>query len=137
MLHQRALEQGDFPREFKDLVAQPHPHVQRHLVIARTGSVELGAGGHAPCQLGLDIHVDVLQLRLPLKAAGGNLLADVIQRFQEGTMFVRPEHTDFLQHRGVRDGTEDVLAPEAPIERNGLAEPRDVRAGTAGKPPAA
>ena len=38
------------------------------------------------------------------------------------------EHADFLEHRGVRHGAEDVLSPQPPIEGNGFGELRDIRA---------
>ena len=117
-LGQRHLEQTDFRRELEDFLAQPHPHVERHLIIARTGGVKLRAGRHAPCQLRLDVHVDVLQLRLPLKLSACDLPANVVESFDNGHLFLLGEDTDLAKHRRVGDGTKDVLSPQPPIERN-------------------
>ena len=128
---QRALERADFPGEFKDFVAQPHPQVERHLIVARTAGVKLRARGYAPRQLRFDVHMDILQRRLPLKLSLCNLPADVVESFDNGQLLLLGEHADFAKHRRVGDGTEDVLAPQPPIERNGFSESRDIRTGVA------
>ncbi len=130
-LDQRELQQADFPGEFEDFVAQPHPHVERHLIVARTGRVQLRAGGHAPRQLRFDVHVDVLQLRLPVKLSLRNLPANVVESFDNSHLFLLGEHADLAKHGCVGDGTKDVVAPQPPIERNGLSESRDLRAEVA------
>src|SRR5439155_11513147 len=135
--HQRTLEPGDFPGKFDDLVAQPHPGIERHLAVAGAGGVQPSSRGHAAWQLLFEIHVDVFELRSPLKPAGGNLLANVIERFDDGSMFRLAEYPDALEHRRVGDGPEEIVPPQPPIERNGFSEPRDIRVGSAGKPPAA
>ena len=136
-LDQGQLEQADFPCEFENFIAQPHPHVERHLIVARTGRVQLRAGRHAPRQLCFDVHVDVLQLWLPSKPSNRDLPADVVESFDNGHLFLLGEDADPAKHRRVGDGTQDVLSPQPPIERNGFSEPRDIRVGSAGKPPAA
>jgi len=53
------------------------PHVERDLVIARAGGVQLRAGRNALGQLGLDVHVDVFEFGLPQELRGGDFLADL------------------------------------------------------------
>ena len=96
--------------------------------------MQLRAGGHTPRQLRLDVHVNVFQFRLPLKLSVGDLPTDVVESFDDGHLFVPGEHGDFPEHRGVRDGAENVVPPEPPVERNGLGEMSDIGAGRAEKP---
>ena len=60
-----ALESGNVAEQLGDFIAQPEADVKGHLVVARAGGVQFGPGGNPTSQLRLDIHVDVLQLRLP------------------------------------------------------------------------
>ena len=61
--HQRALQEHDLPLQLRDLLPQPKPHIQRHLVVARAAGVQLGPRRHAARQRRLDVHVDIFQLR--------------------------------------------------------------------------
>jgi len=49
--------------------------------------MELGAGGNPARQLGLNIHVDIFQFRLPLEAVLGDLLADLCQGLADRLSF--------------------------------------------------
>ena len=61
-----------------DLVAQPQPHVGRHLVVARAAGVQPLAGvADALRQARLDVEVHVLELELPLERAGLDLGGDL------------------------------------------------------------
>ena len=44
---ERALQADDLAEQRGDFIAQPEPHVERDLVVARAGGVEFRAGGHA------------------------------------------------------------------------------------------
>src|SRR5947207_376497 len=72
-----------------------------------------------------------------LKLSFGDLPTDVVESFDVGHLFLPGEHGDFPEHRRMRDGAEDVLPPQPPVERNGLGETSDLGAGRAEKPSAA
>ena len=58
-----------------DLAAQPQPHVGGHLVVADAAGVQALAGvADQLRQARLDVEVHVLQLELPLEAAGLDLV---------------------------------------------------------------
>jgi hypothetical protein len=77
--HERFLQAANLLGQVCDLVAQPHADIEGHLVITRAGGVELGAGGYALGQLGLDVHVHVFEFFLPLEAAVIDLAPDLFQ----------------------------------------------------------
>ena len=124
-----ALQVGDFAEEQSDFVAQPQTNVERDLVVARTGGVKFCAGGHALREFGLDVHVNVFEFWLPLEFSGGDFLGDLIQAFDDRAQFILFQHADFLEHRRVGDGAEDVVPPQTPVEGNGFGELRDVGGG--------
>ena len=130
-VHQRTLQHTNLFQQGADFIHQPQPHIERHLIVARTACVELGACWHATRQLCFDVHMDILQRRLPLKLSLCNLPADGVESFDNGQLFLLGEHADFAKHRRVGDGTEDVVAPQPPIERNGFSKPGDIRAKVA------
>src|SRR5439155_13767464 len=80
---------------------------------------------------------DVLQFRLPLKFAVGDLLADVIQSFHDGLVLLLREHADSFEHRRVGDRTQEILTPQPPVKRDGFGEPGCFKTGSAGEPSAA
>jgi hypothetical protein len=62
------------PCDQVDLVAQPQPHVGGDLVVARAAGVQPLAGvADQLGQAGLDVQVHVLQVELPVEAAGLDL----------------------------------------------------------------
>ena len=74
-LDQRALHLRQQRRDAVDLAAQPQPHVGGHLVVARAAGVQPLAGvADQLRQPRLDVQVHVLELELPLEAAGFDLL---------------------------------------------------------------
>ena len=69
-------------RSLQDLgfVAQVEPKVERDLIVAAAGRVQLGPGrSNPPGQLRFDIHVHVLELRIKNKAAVVDLFLDYAQ----------------------------------------------------------
>ena len=125
---ERFLQAAKFFGKFRNLVAQPHPNIQRDLVIPRTSRVEFRSGGNALGQFRLDVHVDIFELRFPLEIAVGDFLPDLFQPFFDLRQLRFRQHADFLEHRGVGDGAENVVFPKPPIEGNGFGELRDIRA---------
>ncbi len=89
-----ALQIGDFAEQRDDFIAQPEPHVERDLVVARAGGVEFRAGGNALGQLGLDVHVDVFELGLPFEFAGADFPADGVEAADDGVQFIFRQHAD-------------------------------------------
>jgi hypothetical protein len=131
------LELADLAFETDDFVAEPHPEVHGDLVIAGASGVKFGAGGDTARELGLDVHVDILEFGAPLEAISRDLLTDVIESLDDGHLFVTGEDADLAEHGGVGDGAEDVLPPEAPVEGDGFGEGGDGIVGTGGEPAAA
>jgi len=113
---ERALQRAKLFAERGHFVTQPHAHIERDLIVARAPRVELRAGGHATRQLRLDVHMNVLKLRLPLEPAAGDFLPDCLQPADDRFALGLREHADFLQHRRVRDRADDVLLPEPVVE---------------------
>lgn len=128
-----ALEGPDFFGQGVEFVTEPESDVDGDLVIAAAGGVELGAGGNAPGELGLDVHVDILKFLPPLERAGFDLLSDGIEAAADGLEFGFGEDADLLEHGGVGHRTADVLAPEPPIEGDRFGEGGDIGGGTAGE----
>jgi hypothetical protein len=57
------LERANASTQLRAGIAQPEAEIQSHLVIPATGGVELSASRtDASCQLGLDVHVDILEV---------------------------------------------------------------------------
>ena len=97
---ERALQAGDFAEQHDDFIAQPEPHVEGDLVVARAGGVQFGAGGHAPGQLGLDVHVDVFELGLPLEFARPRFPWRWLRgRGRWRCSSCLRQHADFVEHR--------------------------------------
>ena len=134
---ERALEAGDVAEQRGDFIAQPEPQVEGHLVIAGAGRVQFCAGGNPPGQLGLDVHVDVFQRRLPSEFARADFPADLVQPARDGIFFGPREHADFVEHGGVGERALNVMPPQAPVEGDGFGELRDLGGGSAGEASAA
>jgi len=66
----------DFRHDLTDLIPEPEPQVERHLVVTRTPGMKLRAGWHTASQLRLDVHMNIFQLGLPLELTGLDFLAD-------------------------------------------------------------
>ena len=62
---QGSLKQSHFPAQIQDLVPHPEPQIEGHLIVARTPRCEPCPGRNTPRQRRLDVHVDVLQRRIP------------------------------------------------------------------------
>ena len=93
-----------------DAVAQPQADVRRHLVVARPAGVQLLAGvADERRQAVLDVHVDILERRVPCKLAGVDFGADGRQAIDDGAMVLGVEGADLEQHVGVGDGALDVV----------------------------
>ena len=119
---ERLLQRAQFQLQLDDLVAKPHPHVERDLVVARAAGVQLGPGRLAPGQLGLKVHVDVLKRLVPLKPAGLDIVADGLERTDDALGLGLGEHTDAPKHGGVGDGAHEVMPPQPAVERDRLGE---------------
>ena len=88
-----------------------------HLVVARPAGMELLARFADPLgERGLDVHVDVLERRGPLEAAGFDIRLDPAEAGHDGIPLVRLDDPDLGEHGGVRYGPRDVLPVEPPVE---------------------
>ena len=135
--NQGALQRLNLPGQRDGLLAQPKPHVERDLVIARATGVEFGARCHPARQRRLDVHVHVLQLRPPVKSPGRDLSRDGVQPFDNRAQLRPGQQPGFPEHSRMGYRARDVVPPEPPIEGNGLSELRHGRRRAAPKPSAA
>ena len=101
---------------------EPEPHVGRDLVVPAPRGVELGGGGHALRQRLLDIHVHVLELRLPREFTRLDFGEDCVEPGVDGVALVWRDQPDVREHGRVGLAASDVERCEAAIERDGLAE---------------
>ena len=88
---ERALQIGDFRQARQsDFIAQPHPHVERDLVVAQNGTrcATLRRQGNTLGQFGLDIHVNVFEFGLPLEFSGFDFFADLVEASNNGVQFI-------------------------------------------------
>ena len=100
-LHQGALKHSQLAQQADGFLTQPEPHVERDLVVARAPGVKLRARRHAPCQRGLDVHVDIFQLQLPLKAPGSDFFCNRFQPLDNRAQLPTREQPGFAEHCGM------------------------------------
>jgi len=136
-LHERRLQTADGKAQFHDFLAQPQPHVQRDLIVARAAGVELGPGRLAAGQGVLNVHVDILQILAPDEFAGDDFPGDGGEALFDGARLAGVEHADFFQHGGMGQRAEDVVFPEPPVKGDGLGELGRGGIKLAGEPAAA
>jgi hypothetical protein len=133
-LHEGTLETAHERIERVALGAQIEAEIEGHLVVARAGCVELGAGlANAARELALNVHVDVLELGLELECARFDLGADPAQAGDDLFAFLGRNQAGGLQRCGVRDGPLDIVPPEPPVETDGFAIAEEKVGGGCGK----
>ena len=103
-------------------VLQEQPHVGRNLVVAASRSVQFGRGRHAPGECVLEVHVHILQPRVPPEPAGFDLAREVVQPGTNGIAFLAGAQPDVGKHRRVRLAPLDIERREAPIKGYRLTE---------------
>src|SRR5262245_38716478 len=83
--NQGALELQDVVENGTNLVAQVEPHVQRNLIVATAGGMELAAdGANRLDQAPLDVHVDVLPVHIKRERAALDFRLDRLQAVNNG-----------------------------------------------------
>ena len=97
-----------------------HAHVQRNLIVSRTGGVQTLAGRtDAVGQHDLHIHVDILVFRIKdVQIALLNFLEDFLQILDNLLRLVLLDDALLAQHGRVRDRTGDILTVQAAIKLN-------------------
>ena len=114
---ERELHLGEQRGEAVDLVAQPQAHVGRDLVVARAPGVQPLAGiADQRGQTRLDVQVHVLEVELPLEAAGRDLVGDLLQTTPDRGMVVGADDALRRKHLGVGEAAGDVGLPHALVE---------------------
>ena len=127
---QGVLEAGNEKGKVVDGVAAVEAGVGGDLVVARAGGVEFRSGRtDALGQLGLDVHVDVLEFLFPLEGAGVDVRLDGKQAVLDGGEFLVREQPGARLGAGVGDGAADILAVEPPVEAHGFTVALDERRG--------
>jgi hypothetical protein len=134
---QRGLKCAQFLHQLGGLIAQPKPHIEGYLVIARTTRMELGSGGHTSSQFRFDVHVNILEFLFPGKGPSFNVGRDFVQTAQDGATLRGTEQANFFQHGGMRTGADDVMPPQAPIEGERFSKTGDIGGRPLAKPAAA
>src|SRR5215831_13007594 len=99
--------------------------------------MQLRSGRNASREFRLDVHVDVLQFRLPFELSGFNFSFNLLESSDNRLQFRPTQEPDALKHVGMNLRPLDVLSPQPPIERNGFGEPRGFCRRAAGKSAAA
>ena len=133
---QGALPTPDFLGEHRAGVLEKQPHVGRDLVVAAARGVQPGGGRHPPGERLLDVHVHILQLRVPDEPAGIDGGEDVVEPGMDSRVFPRGEQADAREHGRVRLAARDVKRGEPVVERDGFAELQHQLGGAGGEPPA-
>ena len=91
-------------------------------IVAAARCVQLRAGGtDPPRQLGLDVHVDVLERLLEFEIAGLDLMTDFQQALFDRRLLVGRDDARFEQAFGLGDGAADVVGIETPVKGHGFA----------------
>jgi hypothetical protein len=81
-------------------------------------------------ELGLDVHVNVLERGLELEFAGFDVGEDFLQAgFDLGKLVLSAEQSRGFLGAGVGDRARDVVRKQAPVIGDGLAELLDERGG--------
>ena len=123
-IDQRRLQVAQHGVEAIDRVADPQPHVEGDLVVARARRVQ--APARRPDQVGesgLDVEMDVLELGRELEAAGFDLLPHLEQASLDGAAVLGGENALGDQHVAVGDRAGDVLCIESLVETDGGVDP--------------
>lgn len=114
-------EGGDQPLQClgdaMELVLDPEPEVDGHLVVARACSVQASGGGAD--QFGkarLDIHVDVFEPGREGELAVLDFSQDRVQAVSDFLLIASRNNARFRQHLGVGDGPSDVLGIQLLVE---------------------
>jgi len=112
---------------------EPQAHVGGDLVVAGSGGVELGGGGHFFSQGLLDVHVNVLKLGAPSKLIRRDLAKDGVEAGMDGVSFLGGDQADVGEHGRVGLAAGDVEGGEAAVEGHGLAEAEHQVGGAGGE----
>ena len=121
---QGALNVADGRIEPVDVSQRPEPQIRGDLVVPAAGRVKPPTGRTDRCrQLVLDVHVNVLELHLPLEAVGLDGGANLRESGLDGQKIVDGEDALRREHPGVGQRPIDVLEGEAAIEVHRGVEP--------------
>jgi hypothetical protein len=92
-------------------------HVRGYLIIPAAGRVEPGTcRSDAARQIGLNVHVHVLEAGLELKVSVLDLVLDLFQSTLNGSAFLSGDDARFFQALRMSDGSPDIMGIEAPVE---------------------
>ena len=107
-------------RDGVDLIPQVHAEIQRHLVVAAAGGVELFAHiAEALCQHRLHEHVDVLGLGVDGERAGREIVQDALQPVDELCGLVLGDDALCPQHGRAGHGAGNILLCHAAVKGDG------------------
>ena len=117
-------------------VLEEQPHVGRHLVVAAAGRVELRRRRHPPGERVLDVHVDVLEPRVPAKRPASisrQIASSPAWIALHSLGVIRP---DVRQHRRMGLAAGDVERRQPAVKRGRLAESQHQLGGSRLEAPA-
>ena len=124
---------ADSRQQVRTGLPKKQTHIQRHLVVAAAGRVELGCRRHPLRERLLDVHVDVLEPGIPRELPCLDFPLQFVQTRSNCVPFRRRDQPDVRQHRRMRLAPLDVKPGEPPVKRDGLAELQHQRGGLSGK----
>ena len=124
------MQAADETDDAVDLIAAVQAHVERHLIIATAGGVQLGSGGtDAEGQLGLDVHVHVFERLLPFEAPFGDVCFDFEKTALDGGLLFHSDDAGGKQGFRLRNGAAHIMGIKTPVKRHGLAVSLDKLTG--------
>src|SRR5216684_6465185 len=103
-IERRGLQRAKKRTDFADRRLDVKPQIERDLIIAAAGSVQLCSGrADSFRERGLDIHVYILERLVPLKLAGFDFLFDRAQSIVDLVSLFRCDDSSLGERGGVRD----------------------------------
>ena len=120
--NERLLQVTNFLLQFHHLVAEPHPHVEGDLIVARAPGVQFRPGRLALGQLRLDVHVNILKRFVPVELACLDIIANRLQCFGDALGLCLGQHADAPKHGRMRDRPKQVVPPHPSVKRDRLGE---------------
>ena len=116
-LDQNALQVADRVDRFVAGIPHPQPEVGRDLVVARARGVQpAGRCADQLAQAMLDGHVDVFELGALWNAVALIFGGDLVEAFEDRSGVGLADDALVAQHRGMRLGRGDILAPQPLVE---------------------
>ena len=134
LIHQHLLKRENRSAYLIDLSPAVEPRIGRDLVVAGARGVQFSARCADPFrQLGLDVHVDILQRGLELELPFADVSLDFAEAFLDGGKLLTGQQPGLALGAGMGDGPGDIVGEQPPVIGDGFAELLNQRRGILGK----